>query len=100
MFILHHLLNAIAEIIDLVLEAYAIIVVVYALLSWVNPDPQNPIVRFIAAVTEPVLAPFRRLISPYKTGGIDVSPIFVILIIIFLQHFIVPVLFDLAAKAQ
>jgi YggT family protein len=100
MFILQRFLNAIAELIDLILEAYTIVVVVYALLSWVNPDPQNPIVRFVTAVTEPVLAPFRRLISPYKTGGIDISPVLVILIIIFLRHFIVPVLFDLAAKVQ
>jgi len=98
MFILQRFLNAIAELVDLLLAAYTFVVVVYALLSWVNPDPRHPIVRFVAAVTEPVLSPFRRLIPPYKTGGIDVSPVLVIFVVLFLRKFLVPVLFDVAAR--
>jgi YggT family protein len=98
MFVLHHLVQAIAELIDIVLRAYTLIVVAYALLSWVQPDPGNPIVRFVAAVTEPVLSPFRRLIPPYKTGGIDISPVLVIFVILFIRSSLVPILFDVAAR--
>jgi YggT family protein len=100
MFVLQRFLQAIAEIIGVVLEIYTFIVVLHALLSWVNPDPRNPIVRFVASVTEPALTPFRRLLPPYKTGGIDLSPVFLIFVILFLRKFIVPVLFDVAARLQ
>ena len=56
------------------------IVIIAALVSWVNPDPRNPIVRFLYGVTEPLFRPFRRLVPPSRTGGIDLSPLFVILV--------------------
>jgi YggT family protein len=62
----------------------------------VNPDPFNAIVRFLNSVTEPVLYPIRRRL-PISLGGIDFSPIIVILAIIFIQSFLVQSLFDLAA---
>jgi YggT family protein len=70
------------------------VVIARALISWVNPDPWNPIVQFLEKVTEPALAPLRRMIG--WRMGIDVSPIILILIIIFLQKFIVPSLFQMA----
>jgi YggT family protein len=68
-------------------------VIIAALISWVNPDPRNPIVRFLHAVTEPMFRPFRKLIPPYKTGNIDLSPLFVILVIYLVRQFIVRLAF-------
>jgi YggT family protein len=64
------------------------IVIARAVLSWVNPDPFNPIVRFVHNITEPVLYQIRKRI-PVHFGGIDISPIIVILVIYFLRSFIV-----------
>jgi YggT family protein len=73
------------------------IVIGRAIISWVNPDPYNPIVKFLNAVTEPVLYPIRRKI-PINLGGIDFTPVLVILAIIFLQSFLVKTLMQLAAS--
>ncbi len=89
MYVLGDLLLAVAKLVDYVLYAYMWIIVIRALLSWVNPDPGNPIVRFLHQVTEPVLRPIRRRL-PYSS--IDFSPLVVILAIYFLQWFLVPVL--------
>jgi len=91
MFVLGNFIAAVAHIIDIALTIYLWIIVIRAVLSWVNPDPYNPIVRFITQVTEPVLAPIRRLI-PLRGMGIDLSPMIVLLVILFLQHFLVPCL--------
>ena len=72
-------------------------VVAAAIISWVNPDPYNPIVRFIHNITEPVLYRIRTKL-PLDFGGIDFSPIIVILGIIFLQNFIVSSLFRMSAS--
>ena len=69
-----------------VISLYWWVILVRALLSWVNPDPYNPIVRALVAVTEPVLRPFRRLIPPRLFGGLDLSPIAVLLILEFLKN--------------
>jgi len=79
---------AVAVILRYVLTFYMWIVIARAVLSWVNPDPYNPIVRFIHNVTEPVLYRIREKI-PVNFGGIDFSPIIVILGVIFLQNFVV-----------
>lgn len=63
------------------LNAYMWVIIIRALLSWVSPDPHNPIVRLLTQVTEPVLRPLRRLVPPYKTGGLDLSPLIAILLI-------------------
>jgi len=88
MFVFGDLLLAIARIVDTLLEIYKWVIIVAALISWVNPDPYNPIVRFLYSVTEPVFRPIRRLIG-YRLGPIDISPIIVILAIIFIQSFLV-----------
>jgi len=97
MFILGNLLKAIAVVLNYVLHFYMWIVIARAVLSWVNPDPYNPIVRFIHNVTEPVLYRIRTKI-PLDFGGIDFSPIIVILGIIFLQNFVVSSLFRMSAS--
>ena len=96
MFIIGNLLNAVAVVLNYVLHFYMWIVIARAVLSWVNPDPYNPIVRFIHNVTEPVLYRLRRKL-PLDFGGIDFSPIIVILGIIFLQNFVVTSLLRLSA---
>ena len=96
MFILANLLQAIATVLNYALTIYMWIVIARAVLSWVNPDPYNPIVRFIHNVTEPVLYRIRTKL-PVNFGGIDLSPIVVFLVIIFLQKFLVSSLYGLAA---
>ena len=72
--------GAIVDVILYALQGLQWIVIIAALISWVNPDPRNPIVRFLWGVTEPLFRPFRRLFPPSRTGGIDLSPIFVLLV--------------------
>ena len=81
--------TALAEVLHVVLDLYMWVIIARAILSWVNPDPYNPIVRFLYNVTEPVLYRLRRLI-PLNFGGIDFSPMIVLLIIMFLDRFLVP----------
>ena len=71
---MHILLNALATVINLVFQIYFYIVIGRAIISWVNPDPYNPIVRFLHNATEPVLYRIRKLL-PVHFGGIDLSPI-------------------------
>jgi YggT family protein len=97
MFIVSNLLSALAVVIDYVLIIYMWIIIARAVLSWVSPDPYNPIVRFIHNITEPVLYQIRRRI-PVIFGGIDFSPIIVFLVIIFLRKFLVASLYGLAAS--
>ena len=95
MYIVGYLLIAVAKVVNIVLSCFMWIVVARAVLSWVNPDPYNPIVRFIHNVTEPVLYRIRRFL-PVNFGGIDFSPIIVILGIIFLQNFLIKSLLRLS----
>jgi YggT family protein len=95
MFILSNFLAAAAKVIHIALTLYMWIIIARAVISWVNPDPYNPIVRFLTSVTEPVLYAIRRRL-PISLGGIDFTPIIVILVIIFLQSFVVQSLSDLA----
>jgi len=95
MFVLGNLLIAVAKILDLALTIYMWIIIARAVISWVNPDPYNPIVQFLYRVTEPVLSPIRNRI-PFGNMGIDISPILVILAIVFLQSFLVRSMMELA----
>jgi YggT family protein len=95
MFVLGNFIAAVARIIDVALTAYMWIIIIRAALSWVNPDPYNPIVRFLYQITEPAMALVRRYI-PLRGMGIDFSPIIILLAIVFLQSFLVPSLIHLA----
>jgi YggT family protein len=95
MFIIGYFLLALAKVCDFILVFYMWIVIARAILSWVSPDPYNPIVRFIHNITEPVLYRIRALI-PIHFGGIDFSPIVVFLAVIFLRTFVVSSLERLA----
>ncbi|HEY7113930.1 MAG TPA: YggT family protein [Thermoanaerobaculia bacterium] len=81
-------LGAVFDVVLYALQALQWVVIIAALISWVNPDPRNPIVRFLYGVTEPLFRPFRRLLPPGRTGGIDLSPIFVLLVIFLLSRFL------------
>ena len=97
MFVARNLIVALATVVDYVLWAYMWVFIIRAVLSWVSPDPYNPIVRAIYALTEPVLSPLRRKL-PLYAGSIDFSIVVVVLIIVFLQRFVVRSLFDLALR--
>ncbi|MCK6553435.1 YggT family protein [Candidatus Binatia bacterium] len=99
MFVVSNLLLGIAQVLQVILNLYMWVVIARAVISWVNPDPYNPIVRFLYSATEPVLAPLRRRV-PLFAGGIDFSPILVILAIMFLQGFLVGSLLDMAAAVR
>jgi YggT family protein len=98
-FVAGNLLLAVANLLHLLLQAYFWIIIARAVLSWVNPDPFNPIVRFLYRVTEPVLRPIRHRL-PTLSIGIDLSPMVVILAIFFLDSFLISTLRDLALSLR
>jgi len=95
MFVIGNFLAALASVLSMLLSAYMWIIIIRALISWVNPDPYNPIVQFLRAATDPVLYRVRRWL-PVSFGGIDFSPLIVIAALIFLQSFLVQSLLDLS----
>jgi YggT family protein len=97
MFLLANFLIAIAKILDILLTLYTWIIIAQAIISWVHPDPYNPIVRFLYAVTEPVLRPIRRRL-PVSWGGFDFSPLIILLVIIFLQEFLIKSLIQIGLQ--
>ncbi len=96
MFIFGNFINSLATLINFVLSAYMWIIVARAIISWVNPDPHNPIVRFLHQVTDPLLNRIKRIIPFTSAAGIDFSPMILILVILFLQSFLVPTLHGIA----
>lgn len=99
MFILGNFLNAFAKVLDMALYFFMWVIIIRALISWVNPDPYNPIVQFLNRVTEPILYPIRRILPTY-TIGIDLSPLIAILIIYFIRYFLVISLIQIAGRLQ
>ena len=99
MFVAGNLLLALANLLHLLLQAYFWIIIARAVLSWVSPDPFNPIVRFLYRITEPVLRPIRHRL-PTLSIGIDLSPMVVILAIFFLDSFLISTLRDLALSLR
>ncbi len=99
MFVAANFIKASAQVLHVVLNIYMWVIIIRALLSWVNPDPYNPIVQFLNKVTEPVLHKVRQWI-PMRGMNIDLSPIIVILAIFFLQTFLVGSMFRLALELQ
>lgn len=95
MFVIANLLVAVAQVLDYILWAYLWIIIGRVIISWVNADPSNPIVRFLYSATEPVLERVRRRL-PLYAGGFDLSPIVVWIVVIFLQRFLIRSIYDLA----
>ena len=98
MFILGNLVAVIAHALDVIFNVYTFLVVVRILISWVNPDPFNPIVGFLTRVTDPVLAPFRRMIP--LIGPLDISPVVAIFVLQLCQWFLVKTLTDLSFRLR
>lgn len=93
MFLIRNLLVAVATVLDMALTLYIFLIFARALVSWVSPSPYNPIVQFLYTTTEPALRPVRRRLP---MSGIDISPIIVLLVIVFLRQLVVSSLQDLA----
>jgi YggT family protein len=100
MFILSNLLSALAQILDIVFSILYWLILIRALISWVHPDPYNPIVQFLYKSTEPILYPIRKILPLDFKFGIDISPIIAFLLILFLKSFLVRTLLDLALRLK
>lgn len=94
MFALANFLAAAARVVDILLTVYYWLILIRAVISWVSPDPFNPVVQFLVKSTEPVLEPIRRIIPAGLRFGIDISPLIAFLIIVFLRSFLVKTLVD------
>jgi YggT family protein len=102
MIILANFLNATAVVLGMVLNTLIVIMVIRMVLSWANPDPYNPFVRFITGVTDPLLQlvrPLSKYINP-RNSRIDFSPLALFMILVFLNYFLVQVLHDYAFELR
>ena len=95
--VLSTFIQALAQILSMVIKIYIWVVIIAALISWVRPDPYNPIVQILYKLTEPLYAKIRRVI-PTIIGGVDLTPILVILALKFIDLFVVQLLFSLASQ--
>ena len=100
MFVASNLLIAVARILDIFLSIMYWLILIRAVISWVNPDPYNAIVIFLYKTTEPILYPIRRILPPNFRFGIDISPIIAFFAILFLKSFLVKSLVDLALRMR
>ena len=100
MFIAGNFISAVASVLGMVITALYWLIIVRALISWVNADPNNTIVQLLNKVTEPVLYPIRRMLPFSLQIGIDISPVIAILLLLFLKAFLVQTLYDLAFRLR
>src|SRR5438477_12727361 len=98
MFVASNFVLAIARLLELVINAYIWIIIARAIISWVNPDPYNPIVRFLYRVTEPVLRPIRHRLP--VTMNLDLSPLVVLLALKIVEWVVVESLRDFAISIR
>ncbi len=92
MFVFGNIIVGLARVLEVALNIYMWVIIIRALISWVNPDPYNAIVQILTRVTEPALRPIRKLVPPHKVG-IDFSPLIAVLIIMFLQYALIDTLY-------
>ena len=97
MFVLGNFIIALAKVISVLLTIFYWLILIRALISWVNPDPFNPIVQFLYRTTDPILNPIRRLLPPM---AIDISPIIAFLAIIFFRTFLVATLMEIGYRMR
>jgi YggT family protein len=99
MFVFGNLLSGIAYILDMLLNMYFWLIFARAILSWIRPDPYNPVVRIVTKLVDPVTYRISRII-PTRIGAIDIAPFVLMLAIIFAQKFLVATLFDFGARMR
>ena len=99
MYVLGNFIAAIAVILGYIITVLTWLIIIRALISWVNPDPYNIIVQILNRVTDPVLAPFRRIL-PIRNIGLDISPMIAILFLWFVKLFVVRTLIELAIRLR
>ncbi|HNV24432.1 MAG TPA: YggT family protein [Candidatus Omnitrophota bacterium] len=97
MFVISNLIISLAQILNIILTAVYWLILIRALVSWVNPDPYNTIVQFLYRTTEPILQPIRRFLP---SMGLDLSPLIAFLGIIFLKSFLVQTLIDIGIRLK
>ncbi len=100
MFVAGNFLTALASVLHMLFEVFIWVVIIRVLISWVNPDPWNPIVRMLNRLTDPLLEPIRRKMFPMMGMGIDLSPLVLIAAIYFLDFFLVGTLTDIGTKMR
>jgi len=97
MIVITTLISSIASILHTTINIYIWVIIISSLITWVRPDPHNPIVQLLARLTNPAYVFVQRFI-PTIIGGIDLSPIIIILALQFFDLFAVKLLFVLAAN--
>jgi len=97
MMVFSTLIEAVAQLLHMVISIYIWVIIIAALISWVKPDPYNPIIQTLYRLTEPAYAVVRKYI-PTAIGGIDLAPIIIILGLQFFDLFIVKILFQMASN--
>ena len=103
MFVAGNVFTALASVLHMLLQAYIWVVIIRALISWVNPDPWNPIVQMLNRLTDPLLEPIRRKMfrmMGYGGMGLDLSPLILIAAIYFLDFFLVGTLTDIGMRMR
>lgn len=100
MFAVSNLLVAAADVLSFIFTAMYWLILIRALISWVNPDPYNPIVQLLYKLTEPVLEPIRRILPLGLRFGLDISPIIAFLLIMFLRSFLIKTLIELSLRMR
>lgn len=98
MLILANSLRGIAIVLSMLINLMLLLLLVRVIVSWVNADPYNPIVRFIVNATEPLLRPLRRIMP--AIGSLDLSPILLVLILYFIKAALVDTLYDQAERMR
>lgn len=99
MFVIGNLVLSIAQLLNMLFTLISWLIIIRAIISWVNPDPFNPIVQFLYKTTEPILMPIKRFFH-MQFWAIDISPLIAIFILIFMQNFIVRTLMDFGASLR
>jgi YggT family protein len=100
MFVLANLISALGEVLQVILTILGWLIIIRALLSWVNPDPSNVLVQIIYKTTEPIIYPLRKILPFSLKFGLDISPLIALLMIFFLQRFLVATLRDWALNLR
>ncbi len=100
MFVLANFISALSLVLNIILTTLEWLIIIRVLLSWVNPDPNNTLVQIIYKITEPIIYPLRKILPFSLKFGLDISPMIALLIIIFLQQFLVSTLREWAINLR